>query len=373
MYINTQIGYKSIKFCAVIIEKERTGQYNGKDRKMGRYIAADCGKYQTKTAAYDTETKTRSSGCFRTKISEGTFADDMFGGRHTGIFRVDGGPVYKIGQEAKTEPDMETSKKSEIHRVCTLAAIARTLGAGVHEGVTAVIGIPLQTASIPEERIDYKDFILGREGETHTVEMKLAPAGPVETCEFTFSKRLVYPEGIGVLYEYPAQLNGPTAIIDIGNLNTNNIYCDSFLIMNESCFTDELGGKVLISGLSQALTAELGMRTDDNLVASTLLRPYEERYLRPVRENREIEERSRQIIDRYLLEHVSTIRRKLDTRQYPLDFMNIVCIGGTASLLKREIAQVFGENAFIPENPEFVNANGFLRRVLASDSIDLGR
>ena len=79
----------------------------------------------------------------------------------------------------------------------------------------------------------------------------------------------------------------------------------------------------------------------------------------------------RLVIDRYLLEHVRQIKQRCDTRQWPLEFMNIVCMGGTARLLKNEIYQVFGEETFIPEAPEFVNVKGFLKKMCADDGIDL--
>ena len=337
---------------------------------MGKYASVDCGKYNTKCAYYDPVTGKPGKFKFRTKMSPGTFDDDMFG-KNTFIVQVDDGEVMKIGNEAKQEPELETSKKSEIHRICTLAAFAMEAGESTTEPINAVIGIPLQICDITEERLSYKNFIYGGESEQHTVRIKMSCDGPVREINFSFGKRFVYPEGIGVLYEFPSRLDGATAILDIGNLNTNNLYCNHFLVNYESCFSTELGGKPLISSLSQVLTAELGSRCDDNLTASLLLKPYESRFLVPVNGNKEIQERSRAIVDRHLMEHVQQIKRMCDTRHWPLDFMNVVCIGGTAKLLTREIKAVFGENAFIPDCPEFVNANGFLKRLLATDGIDM--
>jgi hypothetical protein len=51
--------------------------------------------------------------------------------------------------------------------------------------------------------------------------------------------------------------------------------------------------------------------------------------------------------------------------------MNVICVGGTAKLLQRELVQFFGENAFIPENPEYANVCGFLKRMCAGAGIDI--
>lgn len=335
------------------------------------YVSVDCGKYNTKIAWYDEEAHAVEKSKFRTKFSPGTFDDDMFDRGATYIVQVDDGEVYKVGYGAKQEPNMETSKKAEIHRICTLAAIARALCDGEHKDVKVVIGIPLQLANIPEERIAYKKYILGEPGITHTVRIKVAPDDIVHTIKYTLTEQRVYPEGIGTIFHHANKLVGPTAIIDIGNLNINNLYAEGFTIFAESCFTDELGGKILISGLAQELTSELQSRVDDNLVASTLSKEYKNRCLNPVNGNEAIRNRSREIIDGYLLEHVRSIRKKCDTRHYPLDFMNIVCVGGTARLLVKEIKTVFGDNAFIPEMPEYINVIGCLQKMCADKNIDI--
>lgn len=336
---------------------------------MSHFIAVDSGKYNTKTALYDTETGSLSTGKIRTKISEGTFLDDMFG-RGTAIIQIDGGPVYKIGAEGKAEPDMETTKKSDIHKILTYAAIAMTLPKDEMD-IAVAIGMPLQYANVPEERIDYKNFIFGDEGAIHTVKIKTAPTEEPRIVSFSFGKRMVYPEGIGVIYNYPEKLSGISAVIDIGNLNTNSLYIDHMEIDQESSFTDELGGKVLISNLAHALEAELGMRVNENLCASTLLKPLDKRYLVPVNGDKAIEEKSRDIISKALLDHAKLIRQKCDTRHWPLGFMNIVFIGGTTAVLKNELREVFGENVFIPAKADSVNAVGFLKKLCADAGIDI--
>ena len=336
------------------------------------YTAVDAGKYNTKVSMFDPADGKQRLMKFRTKISEGDFADDMFG-RGTFIVQIDDGPVYKVGQEARTEPELETSKRSEIHRVCTMAGTALALLG--RKGVTEtdiVTGIPLQTCSITQERLEYKSYILGDPGIQHKARIKTECAGPVSEVSFAFARELVYPEGIGALYEYPSKLNGPTGIIDIGNLNTNHLYCDSFLVNNEGCFTDEMGGKILIAGLAATLSSELGTRVDDNMAASVLRRPYEERALVSIRKNKAIEEKSRRIISRYLMDHVMAIKQRCDTRHWPMEFMNIVCMGGTTRLLSKEIFDVFGKETFIPDDPEYVNVKGFLRKLCADSGIDVG-
>ena len=337
-----------------------------------KYIGIDSGKFQTKGASYNDETRDYVTVKFRTKASAGEFRDDMLGAA-TYLAEVDG-KVYKVGYEARKEAELETSKKSEIHKVSTLATIASILADGhkekdFDEAVNVVAGIPYQTCCVVSERLEYKDYILPKGPITVTVK-RTSTEDPIPVT-FHFEKRLVYPESIGVTYMYPKQLSGVSGIVDIGNLNINNTYCDSFSLIEENSFTDEMGGKILISGLAQQLSSEMGARVSDDLVAKTLMKKKEERFLVATNGAKGVAEKSKAIIDAYLLEHVEGIKRKCDARHWPLSFMNIVVIGGTAELLKYELREVFGENIFIPERPEFVNVEGFLKKLCADCGVKI--
>lgn len=340
---------------------------------MAKYVAVDCGKYDTKVAVYDAETAEYKRFKFRTKVSSGTFEDDMLGA-NTYLSKIGEGAVCKVGAEARKEAELETSKRSDIHKTCTLTAIALAIAEGhveqdYDEEVNVVVGIPYQTCCIVEERLAYKDYILPKEPQK--IQVKTSSSGPVVDVSFHFGKRLVYPESIGVLYRYPQKLSGITGVIDIGNLNINAAYCDSFMITEESSFTDELGGKILISGLAQQLTTEMNARCSEDLVAKVLTRGLENRCLNAKNGDKTIDEKSRKIIDAYLLEHTEMIKRKCDSKRWPLSFMNLAMIGGTSQLLSRELKIVFGENIFIPGKPEFVNVEGFLKKMCADDNIEV--
>ena len=332
------------------------------------YIAVDCGKYDTKTACFNQTEVKRSK--FRTKLSPGIFEDDMLK-KGTMIVQVDGAEIYTFGYGAGAEPAMETTKKTEVHRTATLAAIAQALGPGKHAEVCVAIGVPLDICANPAERMAYKEFILGKDGDTHTVRWKKESEGPVYETVFTIKKRYVYPEGCGVLWLYPERCIGSAAVIDIGNLNTNCIYAESLNPEDEMCFTGELGGKVLIAGLAGALSADLGSRVAETMVAQALLKKGEERRLVSAKANKEVEERSRKIIADYALSHVKMIKQQCDVHHWPLDFCQIVAVGGTSKLLQDELKEVFGETLFIPENSEYANAEGFLRRMCAGLGVDI--
>ena len=69
-----------------------------------KYVSIDAGKYNTKLNAYDPAAGKQMRAKFRTKISDGTFEDDMFE-KGTFIVQIDDGPVYKVGRDGRQEPE----------------------------------------------------------------------------------------------------------------------------------------------------------------------------------------------------------------------------------------------------------------------------
>lgn len=335
-------------------------------------VSVDGGKSHTKVKSYRMETGKGIETKFMTKITPGgDFRDDMF--EHgTFLAQIDDGPIYKVGSDGKQSADMQTSKKSEVHKVCIMAAVAYACGGGEDNEVSIVTGLPLQSCSIPEERISFKEYILGDLGVQHTVKIKPNAKSPVVTIGFKFVEQKVYPEGIGVIYEHPEEFSGPTGIIDIGGLNMNGLYVNGFSPYAENCFTDEAGGKNLITTLAQQLTSELGTRCDEHMAEFVLSKPYEERFLVSQTGNKDVEQKSREVIDACVLEHVRNLKAKCDFHHWSMEFMKLVCIGGTSKILARELKMVFGDRIIIPKNPEFINVRGFLRKLCADNNIDLG-
>lgn len=342
---------------------------------MIRYVAVDSGKFATKYATYDEANQKILKNRFRTKISPGRMDDDEI---EAGTFIMEyEGNVYKIGNGASSEAEMVTSKTADIHRLCTIAAIAMYIG-NEEDLVHVCVGAPLSVCENRQSKLTFKRFILPdpvfnekKSNETglmtydpsELIEVKLrltSDSMPV-TKRFRIASKMVRPESSGVLYLDPTEFaEGTTAVLDIGNLNINGSIWNAFECDNESSITDELGGSVLIAGLSKKLSQEFS-RCDQTLTARVLKKPWEERMLIPKVENTDIPERSLALIHEYCINHVKAIKRECDERHWSLDFMKIACIGGTTSILEHELKEVFGQGIYIPESPEYVNVLGFLK------------
>ena len=328
-----------------------------------RFIAVDSGKFKTKVAVLSDDGKSALKFGFRTMIDNGNFLDDAIEA-NTFIAEVDG-KVYKVGNGASREAYLETTKKSEIHRVTTLAAIALAVNDG--DKVNVCIGCPVKEYEVVEKRIDYLNYIVPQ-GD-YEIKVKTKNEMEPKVKHFTVVYNVVYPELAGVLYLDMERFSGKSVgIYDIGGGTALGSMFDNFEIVRKTSFSCELGGNVLVNGLSQQLSAEFS-RCSPDYVRKVLALPYEQRKLVPCSGSADFIEdvgvRSQAMIDEYLLNYVHDIKRQSDAKQWPLDYMDKVFVGGTSKIVEHEIKQVFGDNIYIPLDSEFANALGFLRRLCA--------
>ena len=81
---------------------------------MERFVAIDSGKYATKVAVYDNKTNTVKMFKFRTKISDGHFADDALE-KNTVVMEHDG-KIYKVMNVVWGE---QRDEKEREYPICT--------------------------------------------------------------------------------------------------------------------------------------------------------------------------------------------------------------------------------------------------------------
>lgn len=328
-----------------------------------RFIAVDSGKFDTKVAILSNDMKRALRFSFRTMIDNGNFKDDAIEA-NTFIAEVDG-KVYKMGNGASREATLETTKKSEIHRVTTLAAIALIVNDG--DKVNVCIGCPVKEYEVVDKRLDYLNYIVPTGDYSIKIKTKNETEPKVKNFSVVYS--VVYPELAGVLYLDMERFAEKTVgIFDLGGGTGLGCIFDNFEPERKTSFSCELGGNVLVNGLSQQLSAEFS-RCSPDYIRRVLSLPYEKRKLVPINGTPEsIEDvgiRSQEMIDEYLLNYVHDIKRQSDAKHWPIDYMDLVFVGGTSKVVSREIKKVFGENVYIPKDTKYTNALGFLRRLCA--------
>ena len=97
---------------------------------MKRYISIDSGKSFSKTAVLnpafleDKSEAPYSVRVIRTAYEENATFEDDEPGNGTYIVGYEG-KTYKVGKCASTEAELDSSKKSLIHKLCTMLSIAK--------------------------------------------------------------------------------------------------------------------------------------------------------------------------------------------------------------------------------------------------------
>ena len=331
---------------------------------MKRYVAIDSGKYATKVAEYlPTVGKVRSF-CIPTKVGEGDFRDDAIE-KATVIVGIDG-KCYKVGNGARgTGAELETTKMTDIHRTCTLTALAYLASENETDEFYVAVGLPAKDWAVVSKREDHKEYILP-EGDME-IEIKPTSSSPVKKKKFSISKRFVFPESIGALFMDETIENTDasliTGVIDIGNLNLNATLWRGAELLQDSSATAELGGAILVQELSQELTANI--TAVDELITAQMLVSDEKQLPSGLGLSEEKVQASRDLVKKVLKAHADKVKRTCRARGWSLDVIRIIAIGGTSALLEDELTEAFGESLVVLPDSQYCNVLGYLRLMCA--------
>lgn len=333
---------------------------------MQRYIAVDSGKFATKVAEYLIADDTVRKFSIRTKVSDGDMRDDAIE-EHTVVVEIDGN-VYKIGNGARgAGVALDTDKKTDVHKLCTLTALATVASAKDVDVFDVAIGLPAKDWAVVSKRMDFKDYILP-EGEMSITIKKDSTSEPVKKT-FKIRNRFVFPESIGALFmDETIGFISPTSItgvLDMGNLNLNATLWQGTELVQDKSSTAELGGAILIQELSQEISSNI-TACDELITANILKEPVERRHL-PDDMNLSSDQvqLSAELIKRVTTDHAQKVKRTVRARNWSLDITRLIAIGGTSQDIENDLKEVFGENITVLPNSNYCNVLGYLRMMCA--------
>lgn len=330
-----------------------------------RYISIDSGKFATKVSSYDFKDKTVRSFPIRTKVSEGDFRDDAIE-ENTVVIEIDG-KVYKVGNGARgSGAALDTDKKSDIHRICAITSIAAIASANEVDEINVVVGLPAKEWASVSKREAFKEYILPT-GEVE-ISIRTNSKTPVVKKKFIIKNKFAAPESSGALYvDEVIDSVSPTsitAILDTGNLNLNATLWQGTELLQDKSITAELGGAILIQELAQEISTNIV--PCDELIAANILKDHSgDRHLpENLNLSKEQIDLSKTVINKVITDHVEKIKRICRARNWSLDLMNIIAIGGTSQDIAEELKKSF-KNITVLDNPTFVNSLGYLRWMCA--------
>ncbi len=318
---------------------------------MIKLISVDCGKAATKTCLKTSTSNQVTKTSFPTRVCEKADKDcleTLSGIGNTGFITEYDGKVYAVGDIATSDDSLtsnQDSKNDIKHKIATLTSIGRSVNND--DCVKAVIGCPIEQFFNKQNREKYLENIL--------------PSGRINisvneiTTHFSIIEKKVLPESTGILYGKPALFAGKLAgIIDIGGLNMNAALIDDLKLVSGSCFTDKLGRR----GIENEIRRYANDTYESSFSATEINSFIRKGYITD-NNDPQMENRSREFINNTLGEHLVKIVNACIRHGWNLRNMDLFFIGGGAILLRSKISAAFPK-AFIAENADFANAEGFL-------------
>ncbi|WCK57027.1 ParM/StbA family protein (plasmid) [Aneurinibacillus sp. Ricciae_BoGa-3] len=301
-------------------------------------VVVDSGKFATKAVGrVDGEKKTLYFETKMDKTEESTTtADNCY------VVRFDG-QSHIIGRIASRN-DFETTKAKELHKLSIYTAIHQLIDD--NDNVDLVVGCPISVYTEMEMRKEYLEFIKG-DGT-----IQLTVNGVTKT--FKIVKINAFPESSGYVFKHMDEfLGNMIAVVDIGGLNTNCCQYEGLDMLPGTDFTYNLGANVLRTELKKTLNKKFGVNLSDKQVELAI----------KDREIKKDPERSKKLINQFLMEHVEKLMESMKENQWDVENLDFVFLGGGSLLLADEIKAIFGDEVIISENAVWDNAEGFAEMI----------
>lgn len=314
-------------------------------------VAVDSGKMNTKVVVIDHEGKTYAKDIFPTKISEDTSQNENMLVKSK-TFKYAGKSVSIDDENIICETSTLNTKNDEIHKMCTIYGIAKTVPN--NSIVNVSIGCPLSVFGRgSNEKNTYRDNLLPK----GRVDCDIIDHGESAHKYFEIRGRMVIPESIGILYLMDELRTRNTAIIDIGGLNVNASIVKRGAVVPSSCVTLKGGSKTLFNALRQRYNEILEpegveFKNNDDIPA----------FIKKGGVTNFVSE-TRDATLRLVGDHIKSILSQLKAYEgwesvKTLD--SLVFTGGTSELLRPYIMSV-GDNVMVVDDAVFSNAMGFAK------------
>ena len=313
-----------------------------------KYVAADCGKANTKVFMYDTKTSDTDKAVIATNVApvNSLVKASMGHSQYIVNINTDDDDIkgeWMIGAVGG-ESSYSNSKKDKIHKIMALVGIALVTRNG--DTVVPAIGCPISIFEDEQQKAELYDYLIpdGR--------VDISVNGTDHYFYIEKENGMIFPESFGALFLFPERFKDQTGVIDIGGLNMNASFFNETKLDPDLCTTEKLGCSSIVSSLRKKLNAVCDASYDDRRIESFLKScnvPY-------------FEEGSK-VIEEALTSHVGKIDMVL--KDWDTSKIDMIFIGGTSKLLEKYILERYGDRAFIPEDTDFINCKGFLKAMVS--------
>ncbi len=232
----------------------------------------------------------------------------------------------------------------EKHKIETKILVNLAISKLVEKGdvVNLVVGMPIEHWLDKNRRQKYEQFIASKS------QMQLIEREIEIPMNFTINKVVAVPESIGHVARNKKYQRRTVGILDCGGANFQGAIYKNGLPLRESCFTLNEGGYFYLNTIKQAINSKFKLNYQDYQISELL----------EYGSNREDKEEIKKEIQRVSKLHLNKVIRECRARNWNLNDMEIIVVGGGSNYFKSIIKDLL-PNATISDDAIWDNVRGF--------------
>ena len=232
----------------------------------------------------------------------------------------------------------------EKHKIETKILVNLAISKLVEEGdkVNLVVGMPIEHWLDRDRRAKYEQFIASKS------QMSLVEREVDTLMNFKINKVVAVPESIGHVARNKKYKNRTVGILDCGGANFQGAIYKNGLPLRDSCFTLNEGGYFYLNSIKKAINSKFKLNYQDYQIPELI----------EFGSNRKDKEEIANEITRMTKLHLNKVIRECRARNWNLDDMDIIVVGGGSNYFKSIICDLL-PNTTISDDAIWDNVRGF--------------
>lgn len=232
----------------------------------------------------------------------------------------------------------------EKHKIETKILVNLAISKLVEDGdkVNLVVGMPIEHWLDRDRRAKYEQFIASKS------QMSLVEREVDTPMNFKINKVVAVPESIGHVARNKKYKNRTVGILDCGGANFQGAIYKNGLPLRDSCFTLNEGGYFYLNSIKKAINSKFKLNYQDYQIPELI----------EFGSNREDKEAIANEITRMTKLHLNKVIRECRARNWNLDDMDIIVVGGGSNYFKSIICDLL-PNTTISDDAIWDNVKGF--------------
>ena len=222
---------------------------------------------------------------------------------------------YIIGDDS-IPFDYDFEKHKLETKILVNLAVSKLVDKG--DKVNVVVGMPIEHWLDRERRNKYEQFLSSK------TQMSLIERELDIPMSFTINKVVAVPESIGHIARNKKYQNRTVGVLDCGGANFQGAIYKNGLPLRDSCFTLNEGGYFYLNSIKKAINSKFKLNYQDYQIPELI----------EFGSNREDKEEIANEITRMTKLHLNKVIRECRARNWNLDDMDIIVVGGGSNYFK---------------------------------------